>query len=171
MHAVQRDPALGEGAGFPVNAGPLRFSGPAGPTGEDGRPAVSYHCTRSDIRAFELNHPGRKDHGWLGVGVYVSTDPWVGHAYADAKRGDQGPTVMPLYAADKRPYIATQEEKNKLARGGPRDTKALTARLQSQGFDGVALVNSSGDVELVAFEPTQVKSARSSLRDCQAPEW
>jgi hypothetical protein len=40
-----------------------------GRVGEDGAPKVYYHGTKDDIEAFDLEHPNRKDKGWLGRGV------------------------------------------------------------------------------------------------------
>ncbi|NLU13398.1 MAG: hypothetical protein GXX06_09470 [Gammaproteobacteria bacterium] len=38
--------------------------------GDTGEPRVFYHGTRDSFEAFDLDHPNRKDAGWLGRGAY-----------------------------------------------------------------------------------------------------
>ncbi len=139
--------------------GAATFNGASGPTGEGGAPLRLYHGTRDDIRAFDLNHPNRKDHGWLGEGVYLTSSDFVAGQYAKAKRGEHGPSVMPLYADVRNPYVATKSEKTRIKIGGKPAARAFTERVKALGHDGVALDLGEGVIELVAFESTQVKSA------------
>lgn len=66
---------------------------------------------------------------------------------------------MPLYANVRNPYVATQAEKNQLRQGGPAASRAFTQRVKALGHDGVVMAQEDGGIELVVFEPTQVKSA------------
>ncbi|MFZ7320459.1 LPD5 domain-containing protein [Comamonas jiangduensis] len=138
--------------------GAATFDGASGPTGAGGTPLRLYHGTRDDITAFNLNHPNRKDHGWLGDGVYLTNDPDTAFAYSRAKRGPHGSNVMPLYANVRNPYVATAAEKIATRNSGTVAAKALTDRVKALGHDGVVLDLGGGVIELVAFEPTQVKS-------------
>jgi hypothetical protein len=53
-------------------------------------PKVFFHGTKDDIEAFDLNHPNRKDIGWLGRGIYVTDDARLANAYANLKSGNNG---------------------------------------------------------------------------------
>ena len=66
---------------------------------------------------------------------------------------------MPLYAAVKNPFVADLGLKVRLKNVSQEKIDAFTQGLVAQGYDGVILENEDGNVELMAFEPTQVKSA------------
>ena len=38
---------------------------------KNGKPEVLYHGTRDIVAEFNLDHPNKKDFGWLGKGVYM----------------------------------------------------------------------------------------------------
>ena len=65
---------------------------------------------------------------------------------------------MPLYAAVKNPYVASIALKDRLKNASQAQIDAFTQGLVAQGHDGVILENEDGNVELVAFQPAQVKS-------------
>lgn len=146
-------------AGVLVVGNAATFNGTSGPTGEGGTPLRLYHGTRDDIASFDVKHPNRKDHGWLGHGVYLTNDDFIAGQYAQQKRGKHGPIVMPLYANVRNPYVATRAEKLQIRDGGPAASEAFTARVKAQGHDGVVMDMGEGAIELVAFQPEQVKSA------------
>ncbi|MDC7704060.1 ADP-ribosyltransferase-containing protein [Vogesella indigofera] len=126
--------------------------------GRMGRPRVFYHGTRDDITAFDLNHPNRKDHGWLGRGIYLSSAPEIAEAYAQNKAGEQAPNVMPLYAILRNPYRATLADKANLRGQSREEIDSYTDYLVAQGHDGVVMSH-NGVEEVVVFDPAQVKSA------------
>ncbi len=159
VNAVQRPQNVDTDSASGYTVGQAYFSGASGPTGADGAPLRLYHGTRDDITVFDINHPRRKDFGWLGDGVYLTDDPWEGGYYSQAKRGPNGPNVMPLYANVRNPYQATEVEKERLKTASKDAVRAFTARVKAMGHDGVVLEKEDGVIELVAFEPTQVKSA------------
>ena len=76
---------------------------------EQGAPVMLYHGTADDVTQFDVNHPGRKDSGWLGTGVYLTDSTDMADLYAMQKRrtGQAGENVMPLYARLENPYYAT----------------------------------------------------------------
>lgn len=125
----------------------------------EGRPLVVYHGTADSFDQFDLEHPNRKDTGWLGEGVYLTDDPDLANAYSNLKAGSAAPNVMPLYASIKNPFTATIEDKRRLKGASKSTAKAWTKSLQEAGYDGVILDYGNGTREIVAFEPTQVKSA------------
>lgn len=157
--AVQRAGGVAQGAGASGADGEIKFTGTAGPVGRDGRPVIFFHGTREDIDAFDLNHPNRKDRGWLGRGVYAASDPVMADIYAMQKKGPTGPSMMPLYMAVKNPYVASIKEKQQLRWSSQAQIDRFTQSLKDEGHDGVVLESHEGHVELVAFEPSQVKSA------------
>lgn len=75
------------------------------PVDADGRPIVFYHGTRDGFTEFDLEHPNRKDVGWLGRGVYGTNDKDLAESYSRLKRGSGLPQVMPLYFAVSKPYL------------------------------------------------------------------
>lgn len=140
----------------------------------DGSPMQLYHGTADDVQSFDLGHPNRKDAGWLGHGVYLSSSPRIASSYALLKRGSAAPNVMPLYARLKNPYYATLKEKqaaqlHEHAKGRDAATArsiAWTEDLKRRGHDGVVLRYDPKDVgdanvshEVVVFNPADVKSA------------
>lgn len=66
---------------------------------------------------------------------------------------------MPLYFAVTNPYVATPEIKARLKRATQAQVDRFTANLRAMGHDGVTLTAEDGSVEIVAFDPSQVKSA------------
>jgi len=123
-----------------------------------GRPRVFFHGTAEAIDAFDLDHPNRKDNGWLGRGVYLISDSRIAETYANLKGGFKNQAVMPLYAAVRNPYHASLKIKQKLRRFSKTSIERWTQGLKDQGFDGVVLDFPDGTTELVAFYPEQVKS-------------
>jgi hypothetical protein len=136
-------------------------NGSAAITG-DGEPVIFYHGTSDDIKdGFNLDHPQRKDQGWLGVGVYAIDHPLGAKVYADIKAGRKlaGQNIMPLFVAVKNPYIASFADRNRLKTESKDNIKRFTQYLIAQGFDGVILKHDNGVFEIVAFDSAQVKSA------------
>ena len=128
---------------------------------EEGAPKVVYHGTVDSIDAFDLDHPNRKDSGWLGTGVYLTDSSLMGGMYANQKARSMSPKgqqVMPLYARLENPYYATAEEKQQIRAGGRQAADEFTARLKAEGYDGVILQVAPDAQEIVVFEPSAVKS-------------
>lgn len=126
---------------------------------ERGKPRVFYHGTSDSFDSFDLEHVNRKDAGWLGRGVYVTSTPLLAGAYANMKRGQAEPNTMPLYVALRNPFYASIELKKRLSKATQEQIDMVTSELQRDGFDGVVLQFMDGTVEAVAFNAEQVKSA------------
>jgi hypothetical protein len=132
---------------------------------EAGNPQVLYHGTTADVSEFDLNHPGRKDTGWLGTGVYLTDNSTLAEMYADQKArkvAPAGQNVMTLYARLENPYRATMEDKARIKAGGKEAADAFTQQLKDQGYDGVILPLSEEANEIVVFNPADVKSTFNS---------
>ena len=125
-----------------------------------------YHGTRDVIDRFDLDHPGRKDMGYFGKGVYTTDNPDMASLYAEEiKKGPAGPNVMPLKANLKNPYFATEEDRAMLRNSGIRSKEAgqaaasqFTQELKKQGHDGVIFTHSDQSREIVVFDPKNIRS-------------
>lgn len=130
-------------------------------TEDSGRPLKLYHGTADNVESFDLDHPNRKDTGWLGTGVYLTDSSEMAEGYANQKAraiGPRGQNVMPLYASLQNPYMATDEDKARLKAGGREAADAFAKQLQSQGYDGVIYQAAPDAREIVVFDPAKVKS-------------
>lgn len=145
---------------------------------EQGRPLVVYHGTGRSFDAFERGRGSRGDAGqgshivdtgWFGSGFYFTPSGRVASHWADVRKTDEERNVMPVYLALRNPLVVDRPDYDSgattlgkaLANMGFFDESpsAQTAFLQSQGYDGV-IANWGGKLdEIVAFEPTQIKSA------------
>lgn len=142
-----------------------RFYGQSVFKDQEGNPLVLYHGTTADVSEFDLDHPGRKDSGWLGTGVYLTDNATLAEIYADQKArkvSPAGQNVMPLYARLENPYYATAEDKARIKAGGREAADAFTQQLKEQGYDGVILPLSEEANEIVVFDPAGVKSQFNS---------
>ena len=132
---------------------------------KDGKPEVLYHGTRDSVNEFNLDHPNKKDFGWLGKGVYMyrGKNAAAGaNVYTFNKRGDAGRNIMPLYARLEKPYYATFKEKADIRMGGEQAAEGFKQRLIDQGYDGAILRGQDGTDEVVVFDNTAVKSTFNS---------
>src|SRR5690606_33312994 len=97
-------------------------------------------------------------HGQMMPGIYVTPLPNTAAAYArgavneaDRSKEFDGMSVMPLYASIKNPAEFTDPDEF---------GKASREKLEAAGHDGAFRRNQFGEiVEIVAFHPTQIKSA------------
>ena len=132
---------------------------------KDGKPEVLYHGTRDSVNEFNLDHPNKKDFGWLGKGVYMyrGKNAAAGaNVYTINKRGDAGANIMPLYARLENPYYATFKEKADIRMGGEQAAEGFKQRLIDQGHDGAILRGQDGTDEVVVFDNAAVKSTFNS---------
>jgi hypothetical protein len=127
---------------------------------EQGAPVTLYHGTADDVTQFDVDHPNRKDSGWLGTGVYLTDSTDMAEIYAMQKKrtGQAGENVMPLYARLENPYYATAEDKSRVRAGGRAAADQFTTDLQAQGYDGVIYQVAPDAKEIVVFDPAAVKS-------------
>lgn len=138
----------------------------------------AFHGTADSISAFDIEHPNKKDVGWMGRGIYLTNNRQIAADYSKIKAG-RTPGVMSLFISLKNPYIAKSSEKQRIMLLERSDkyaaldeARALTSRLEAEGFDGVALEYPASEVgekyastEYVVFDPNQIKSADPVTRD------
>ena len=126
-----------------------------------GKPLKVYHGTSAEFEQFNLGYFGLNDKGYLGDGFYFGSQT-VASAYGT--KGDGG-RVIPAYLSLKKPFEITPENwKEQLGRirALKEEGKSVREELTKDGFDGV-IDRSNGKIsEIVAFDPTQIKSAISN---------
>jgi hypothetical protein len=149
-----------------------RWFGDSKIVNKDGSPMVVYHGTTADIEEFKVSKEG----GSLGNGIYLTPETEFAGSYADKKGGN----VMPLYASIKNPLVIDGSIRRDpmiealvklgvdLAKAEKIVEKALDdkgyitnevkSRAVAQGYDGITQFKDGKLSEIVAFNPTQVKS-------------
>lgn len=147
-----------------------------------GAPLVVYHGTSASFDAFDKSAVGQTDAGKLGVGFYFSAKPEIASFYAERApvKNDVGPNVMPAYVSIQKPLefnaaeggdiwsklrsqskewgIELDPVKDDAATPNDAWAYAFTDAAKENGYDGVILKFPDGGHEVVAFEPTQIKS-------------
>jgi hypothetical protein len=134
----------------------------------DGKPLVVYHKTRADIKAFDKDKIGGSDFGYAGRGFYFMPFPLQGDTY--------GNITMPVFLSLQNPFVIDDSNwrseegpyrwisANADRLGGLKEASiAWTEMMKSKGFDGFMDKTGKGDGEIVAFEPTQIKSATGNI--------
>ncbi|EKT4486688.1 hypothetical protein JGK44_001088 [Shewanella algae] len=147
-----------------------RWFGDSKVVDENGDPLVVYHGTGADFSTFSLDKAGSgTDTGMLGKGFYFSTDPNYASQYA--RRGES-PNVMPVYVSLKKPLVTNNlrdlpaipepQTIEEMAIADVLYSQQMRDTLMSKGYDGVIYETPNGTKEIVAFEPTQIKSANGN---------
>jgi hypothetical protein len=149
---------------------------------EKGEPLVVYHGTKASFDEFSGDAAGSNiDSGKLGQGFYFSTRPELAGAYAASGKGadKSGAKTISAYLSISNPLEIDTEGGDVFSKlkdyskqagitdepltsdGNPNPvwSRKFTQRLQDFGYDGISLKISEGDIEYVAFKPTQIKSA------------
>ena len=116
-----------------------------------------FHGTKGDFTAFDLDHPDRKDFGWLGRGVYLTDSEDLAKVYARVKKGAATPRMLHIEVDGGRFYDATLEDKRRIAAAGPQASRAFAQRLKAQGYIGARLDHAPNGVEYVVFDPSRVR--------------
>ncbi len=130
----------------------------------DGKPLILYHGTTKDFDAFNKKYIGTStDNGMLGKGFYFSLNNKTAESY--------GNSVVPVYLTIKNPLLIDNfKTKEDVASHLGIDVSTLTVggtgikslqpftgifstAVKNLGYDGVIT-----KFEMVAFEPTQIKS-------------
>ncbi|MDN6323443.1 MAG: hypothetical protein L0J73_12440, partial [Halomonas sp.] len=130
-----------------------------------GAPQNFYHGTAEDISAFEIGHWSQKDAGWLGQGVYVIDNPDFASSYSNMKSGMAEPNVMPLFIKPSSLLRVPVDKKKSMMNATPEDSKALTEKLRSMGFDGVVtqLKDRDQSQEVVLFSTEDIRSTQAAF--------
>ena len=118
-----------------------------------------YHGTKQDIAEFDINSKNKKDHGWLGRGIYISPFPSIAQNYANIKKGGTNPNVIPLYAKINNPIMVDETLKYNLMDKSQADIAKWTDEQIEKGFDSVVMTTNGKEIiEVVVFNPNQLKS-------------
>lgn len=131
---------------------------------DDGTPRVVYHGTNADFNAFDIR---KAKNGVFGKGFYFATSKGRASAYGSNK-------VLEVYLNVRTPYIVsdsmgfTSDDYLTMQKQfGVRDKitdQNVVKILQQQGYDGIIAEDGKGNVrEIVAFKPTQIKSATNNV--------
>lgn len=141
---------------------------------KNGEPLVVYHGTKIDFAEFKRNKSSRFDKGWFGDGFYFTGSVDLANGYAqreaDGSFTRRPASVMPVFVNMKNPYRVdlsklSYDDSVKFTDqfGG---NKGFEAWLKENDYDGVigyrdpAIAGEGADFwEIVAFSPTQIKSA------------
>lgn len=147
---------------------------------KDGKPLKLYHGTDKYFTSFRLSKEGA-----LGKGIYLTPSTERASGYStDSAFGEKirGGMVIPLYASIKNPLVVSEDRNlsvDALVALGIDRKKALQMvekafeqkgnlfgqifnKAISQGYDGIVVYRGNELWEVVAFDPTQVKSAISN---------
>ncbi|WP_445012161.1 ADP-ribosyltransferase-containing protein [Vreelandella stevensii] len=131
----------------------------------DARPLTVYHGTAGDIDGFQRGHRDQYDAGWLGQGIYVTTNPEQANVYAEKKsrrlnRG--GDNVLPLHIKPSALLKLPADAKRRLAQAGPEATQAFSESLKRHGYDGV-IVEYGDTQEVVLFNESDIRSTQAAF--------
>jgi len=109
---------------------------------DDMFPVVAYKGEGRPIvgDAYEVGHPGRKDSGWMGEGIYSTNAPSLANNYALMKGVGEGENIVPLRLNLKNPVVIDVAEKRRLSGLPVEERNAWFAEQQAKGHDGVKLV-------------------------------
>lgn len=162
-----------------------RWFGDSKVVDEQGRPLVVYHGTAADFEAFDPKRLGARDAGFFGRGFYFAPDEDTAQGYADSAAEDDGlpienSAVIPGYVALQNPFVWDMADDgaastraalasfgikresvrgDSSALGTDKERTAFNKVVREEGYDGVVVVDEDGFREVVAFNPTQIKSA------------
>ena len=150
---------------------------------ESGEPLVVYHGSRSDIENFDPTVVEGNQGEFGQTGMYFTEDPDYAQTYAmfagvtegNRGRAAAGQTIYPVYLSIQNPLVIKNptfwesikeriRDRNKSPAQRQLDgtsetaliTKARRDELEAQGYDGI--INERAN-EIIAFRPTQIKSA------------
>ena len=138
---------------------------------------VQYHGTSDDILAFRDTLLAQRDPGYVGRGVYTTSEPRLASSYANMAvprernaAGDfSGPNVMPLLTRGDEFQQFSLQDKINLAeeiRQNPLAANALTEQLSEAGKAGAEVRDATGAlIERATFDPRNVRSLLSAAFD------
>ena len=136
---------------------------------ELGRPRVMYHGTKDDFDGFDLKKAGRSDPGLVGRALYFTPSPEQASSIAESAFYGRGeaPNVIPVYVSLQNPVTINDgrfPDGASLHDAHPSGISSESAarlqkKLRQAGYDGAIFVIAGEITQVVAFDPSQVKSA------------
>lgn len=126
--------------------------------GPDGKPLVVYHGTAEEFWAFQQGIGKGADHATSPLGFYFTPNRAQAQHYArnasDGRPADE--RVIDAYLSIQNPYTMTIAQAQAIKTQA--EAKALRAKLEAQGYDGIRMEGPNGG-SWIAFESGQAKSA------------
>lgn len=171
------NPPGGNAASYSIRKSPSfkKWFGDSKVVGKNGDPLVVYHTGPFDdsliLSGSELQkRKGREeDSDRFNHGIYFTQDPAYSSEYGkDFRTGKprEGAAMYPVYLSIQNPLIIKNDKDLSEIGGGYKDISSLflsresLIELKRKGYDGI--INEVWD-EIVAFEPTQIKSATANV--------
>ena len=143
----------------------------------EGKPMVVYHGTNvsQPFNTFVVGPVGNS-----GIGIYFTTLAESASEFSGTKDGSQ---IIPAFVSLKNPFIGNEEtyitdianalgltrdewvKKASIAaqKKGINHDNFITKQLKNAGYDGIVVNRNSGEKYIIAFEPTQIKSAIANV--------
>ena len=141
---------------------------------KDGKPLVVYHGTTADFKEFKRGKIGENYGQRFSDGFYFTENAELSEGYSKKLENShkQGSSIKPVYLSLKNPLEINSpiEYKSILEKIKEKFGKNIVERdrlrgksdseiLGMDGYDGVIYKNKGEMEEIVAFSPTQIKSA------------
>jgi GNAT superfamily N-acetyltransferase len=120
-----------------------------------GEPLVVYHGTDQSFDEFKADAARSIQADAASQGFYLTRYPEDASGYATGRTGREGANVVPAFVSLQNPYVWPADDL-------PPSliTAAKRKELEAQGYDGI--IYRDGE-EIVAFSPTQIKSATGNI--------
>lgn len=116
----------------------------------NGEPAVLYHSSDATFTAFDKERLGSNTgHASAGLGFFMTPDRETSERY--------GQHTMPVYVRMENPYRMGVDEFSGFE--GTTDAARRRDELRAGGYDGIYV---SANQTVIAFEPSQIKSATTN---------
>ena len=118
-----------------------------------------FHGTEEHFDKFDLAKAGKNDEGFLGRGVYFSTDVTVANSFPvrmEVKVRLQNPYLMELQSLSFQKNLVLREQ---LGLPASASAQTITTELKRRGHDGVVLDYSPAGYrhkEVVVFDPNDI---------------
>ena len=130
-----------------------------------------YHGTSDDIKAFEYATMGLRDPGFIGRGVYTTSEPKIAASYASRiaprRLNAAGPNVLELLTRGGNYQQLSLEEKVQLGqaiKNNPEIAQNLTDELMSRGMIGAEVRDATGAlIERANYNPSDLRSPRAAF--------
>lgn len=132
-----------------------------------------YHGTDGDFDNFDLNRFGQTDEGFLGKGVYLTSEKDIAKDYGSKVIKTKVKLDNPLSVDDPYAFggVHPNSIKKKLGLGENASPALISKTLKEKGYDGVVInkVFDNGDridgIEVLVVDPSKVKKVTKQTPD------
>jgi hypothetical protein len=125
---------------------------------------LAYHGTKSEFNEFSGSVSGE-----FGPGIYLSFTEGMASFFAWNSKGAGAEKVNQLYVNANNPYTITKTDWIKKTLN--RTPRTVSEKIRSQGYDSIIGIGINGvDIQLVVFNPSQVKLASEKTYDDSGKE-